>query len=321
MEWIKKGKIYNVNNHSEWMQDYAQVPTPVKFDSYYRIYFTTRHQPKKDALPISSIAYIDVDRNDLKHILRISNTPVLQLGKLGAFDEFGQMPADIIKIDETTHYMYYTGWSRSASVPYVTRIGLAISKDNCKSFQKLFDGPILGLNKYDPILVNGPSVIKKDDIYYMFYSSATKWIEHHGKKEVFYYIKRAISKNGIDWETNHDLCIDTLIDNEVQNAPRVSKVGDIYYMWFCYRKGVEFRGKPDNGYQLGLSISRDLEHWERISVSSLGISKSDFGWDSMMMCYPYMIKDLEKLLLFYNGNYFGKEGFGYAELNIKSLIS
>jgi predicted GH43/DUF377 family glycosyl hydrolase len=317
MKWVKKGLIYKVNNHSKWMKEFSQVPTPIRIDNIYRVYFATRYYPKNDLNPISSIAYIDVDRNNLKNIVSISKNPVLNSGKSGSFDEFGQMPADIIKIDDNLHLMYYTGWSRSESVPYVTNIGLAKSIDNCKSFEKMFDGPIIGINKYDPILVNGPSIIKKGDLFHMFYSSATKWIEINGKKEVFYYIKKATSINGIDWDINNKFCLPVIIENEVQNAPRVSKVGNLYHMWFCFRNGINFRDKEDYGYKLGLATSKDLLNWVRVPESSLGISKSKKGWDSKMMCYPYMIQDNNKHILFYNGNYFGKDGFGYAEIIIK----
>lgn len=66
MNWVKKGKIYTVSDHSEWMQSYAQVPTPVRLDTHYRIYFASRHYKGKEKDPISSIAYVDVDLNNPK---------------------------------------------------------------------------------------------------------------------------------------------------------------------------------------------------------------------------------------------------------------
>ena len=315
MKWIKKGHIFKPNGEFDWSKDYAQVPTPVILKDFYRIFFATRHYSNRN-LPISSIGYVDLERNNPNKIFSISEFPVLKHGNLGSFDEFGQMPAEIIKIDEDTHYLYYTGWSRGESTPYITAIGLAVSKDNCKSFQKMYNGPILGINKYDPILVNGPSIVRKDDTYHMFYSSANKWLVENNKKEVFYYVKRATSKNGIDWEINDDLCLNTILEDEVQNTPRVGKVGNEYHMWFCYRKGFNFRNDLHSGYRLGLAISKDLINWNRIPDDLIGIEKSDKGWDSKMMCYPYLIKEKEKFILFYNGNYFGKEGFGYAELEI-----
>ena len=40
-----------------------------------------------------------------------------------------------------------------------------------------------------------------------------------------------------------------------------------------------------------------------------------------MVEYPYVVeKDKKKLLMFYNGNGFGKEGIGYAEIEKNSLM-
>jgi len=298
------------------MHSYAQVPVPIDLGDFIRIYFTTRFFPNSDLLPVSNIGYIDVDRNNPKVIFKISENPVLNLGALGSFDQFGQMPADIVKVDRETYLMYYTGWTRMADVPYKTSIGIAKSTNNCKTFKKMFEGPILSENPNDPILVNGPSIIKKGDKYYMFYSSASKWIDVNGKKEVFYYIKQAVSKNGINWVTNRDYCIKTIIPNEVQNAPRISKIGNLYYLWFCYRDAINFRTVKHAGYRLALAVSRDLVSWERIDEAKIGISYSHSGWDSEMMCYPYLFKNENKSWLFYNGNYFGETGFGYAELEI-----
>jgi len=45
-----------------------------------------------------------------------------------------------------------------------------------------------------------------------------------------------------------------------------------------------------------------------------GIEKSDNGWDSEMICYPYVIDANGSKLMFYNGNGRGLSGFGYAVL-------
>jgi len=46
------------------------------------------------------------------------------------------------------------------------------------------------------------------------------------------------------------------------------------------------------------------------------IDVSEEGWDSEMLAYPFFYKHNEKVYMFYNGNGFGKSGFGYAELEL-----
>ena len=43
-----------------------------------------------------------------------------------------------------------------------------------------------------------------------------------------------------------------------------------------------------------------------------GIEVSLEGWDSEMISYPFVFNNGEDLIMLYNGNGFGKTGFGYA---------
>jgi hypothetical protein len=44
----------------------------------------------------------------------------------------------------------------------------------------------------------------------------------------------------------------------------------------------------------------------------VNLKLSDSGWDSEAIAYPYVIRIKNKYIMFYNGNGFGKTGFGYA---------
>ena len=65
--------------------------------------------------------------------------------------------------------------------------------------------------------------------------------------------------------------------------------------------------------ETGYAESNDGLEWKR-KDEEVGIETSDNGWDSEMLAYPYIYKHNEKIYMFYNGNGFGKSGFGYAEL-------
>jgi predicted GH43/DUF377 family glycosyl hydrolase len=311
MKWNKKGHIFKANGQYDWMKEYAQVPTPVISDNIVRIYFTTRPEPI-NGLYKSETGYIEVEKKNPQNILNISKLPVIKQGKLGAFDEFGIMPGSFTYIDNKLA-MYYTGWSREQSVPYTTSIGLAISYDDGKTFKRISEGPIISKSINDPYLVNGPYVLNIESEYHMWYSSANKWLKTKEKKDPIYKIKHAISKDGINWLTNDNFIIQENILHEAQNAPCVFTVKNKYYMIFCYRKSIDFRNNF-NGYKLGLAISEDLKKWIRIKDPELiGL---ELEWDMYMKAYPRILKVDDNYLLFYNGNYFGKDGFGYAELEL-----
>ena len=66
-------------------------------------------------------------------------------------------------------------------------------------------------------------------------------------------------------------------------------------------------------YKLAYAESEDGIDWVRMD-GKLNLKLSETGWDSEMMAYPSVVKYKEKTYLFYNGNHFGYDGFGYAEM-------
>jgi hypothetical protein len=52
--------------------------------------------------------------------------------------------------------------------------------------------------------------------------------------------------------------------------------------------------------------------WDRRDDEA-GITVSAEGWDSTMIAYPCVLEVDGRRLMFYNGNGFGAEGFGWAE--------
>ena len=77
------------------------------------------------------------------------------------------------------------------------------------------------------------------------------------------------------------------------------------------RKKSNYRTNTHNAYRIGYAESTDGIHWERKDHLS-GIDVSVEGWDADMISYPCVFKKDEELVMLYNGNGFGKTGFGYA---------
>ena len=70
------------------------------------------------------------------------------------------------------------------------------------------------------------------------------------------------------------------------------------------------RNKKDS-YRIGYADSADGVRWERKDHLA-GIDISGEGWDANMIAYPHVLDWRGQRFLFYNGNGFGKSGFGYA---------
>ena len=72
-------------------------------------------------------------------------------------------------------------------------------------------------------------------------------------------------------------------------------------------------GSETEPYKLAYAESADGISWIR-KDTELGLSLSPDGWDSQMMAYPAIVFWNDRVYMFYNGNDYGRSGFGYAEL-------
>ena len=77
-------------------------------------------------------------------------------------------------------------------------------------------------------------------------------------------------------------------------------------MWYAHRATQSI-----NTYRIGFASSLDGRHWQR-NDSLAGIDVSLSGWDSEMICYPCVFEHHDRMYMLYNGNDYGKTGFGLA---------
>ncbi len=315
MKWKKLGLIFNPTEHtlSNNCLEYAQSPQALEFKNFVRIYFSTRERDVTGKF-ISHISFVDFDKS-FKKILKISKKTVIRLGDLGCFDEHGIFPFNVLRTPSGI-YGYISGWSRRVSVSVETSIGFAVSHNNGLSFKKLGEGPILTSSSSEPFLVGDPFVKIYDNVYHMWYIYGTKWITDTSEREPqrIYKIAHAFSKDGLSWQKEgRSIISDRLNSKECQALPTVISVDGVYHMLFCYREAIDFRKNKKKGYKIGYASSNDLVNWTRDDSSS-GIEISKHGWDSNMLCYPHLFHCNHDIYLLYNGNEFGRLGFGLAVL-------
>ncbi|RED48378.1 hypothetical protein [Seonamhaeicola aphaedonensis] len=308
-KWEKKGLIFKPKGNLDWSLTHAQVPfAHLINDDILRIFYSTR-----DKHSCSSVSFIDVDPGDPSNIKYVHKLPVLQKGKRGSFDDSGTMPSWFLN-HENKLYMYYTAWNKSIDASYRLSIGLAVSEDNGFSFEKLFRGPILDRNMYDPIWVGQPCVLKEEGVWKMWYLCCEKIEVINNIPEPFYNVKYAESNDGVNWLRENRVCIDFDFGNiDAIGRPCVFKDEGIYKMYHSNRKALGYRENKEAAYSIGYSESEDGMYWKRLDDLA-GIEKSDVGWDSLMneYCTTYLFNGVRYLI--YNGNGFGESGFGYAVL-------
>ena len=263
---------------------------------------------------LSHISFIDIDKR-FKEVIDVSRDTVIELGALGCFDEHGIFPMNVIR-DGDKIRAYTSGWNRKVSVSVDASIGLAISDNDGVTFKKIGDGPVLTSSLHEPFLVGDGFVAKYGNTYHMWYVYGSKWanyLEESAPQRV-YKIGHATSQDGISWKKEgRQLITDKLNADENQALPTVIHFNNRYHMYFCYRQPFGFRKNKENSYRIGYAYSQDLNDWIR-DDDHVGIDVSDKGWDSEMMCYPHVFRCDEKIYLLYNGNEFGRFGFGVAML-------
>jgi len=307
-KWKKLGRIFSVDKNSDWMFSHASVPfiEKIKDDLFkvprFKVYFSTRNLNNE-----SSIGYIIFDINNIKTILEISKKPVLEKGSLGTFDDSGVMGTSIVNVNGRK-YLYYVGWNIGVTVPFRNAIGLAVS-DGCNAFRRAFNGPILDRNKEEPYFTASNCVINDNGLLRIWYLSCTGWEKHNNKIIHYYHIKYAESTDGINWDREGVIAIDYRDKYEYAiSVPRVIKEKGLYKMWYSYRAQ-----KNIDSYRIGYAESPDAINWIR-KDEEVGIDVSESGWDSEMICYPFVFDHKGKRYMLYNGNGYGKTGFGLAVL-------
>jgi hypothetical protein len=316
MNWEKLGKIFDPRDYvfPDNSKEFAQSPQTLIFDDFVRIYFSTRASDS-NGMFLSNIAYTDFSK-DLQTIIGVSSNTVIPLGELGTFDEHGIFPINPYR-DGDRILAYTCGWSRRVSVPVETSIGIVYSEDNGNTFKRFGPGPILSSSINEPVLVGDGFVNKYENTYHMWYISGKTWIKATNDEPParIYKIAHATSNDGFNWKKREgrQIISDIIDENECQALPTVLEQNGIYHMVFCFRNSSDFRSNPKRGYKLGYARSTDLKNWER-DDAKLNFTLSDEGWDSEMMCYPHLFKVDNSIYLLYNGNNFGRFGFGAAKL-------
>lgn len=314
MGWIKKGLIYKPDGSQAWSQSHAQVPIAHfnEKEDCIKVFYSTR-----DKEGISRPGYVILDANDPKKILEIGSKPILDIGKLGTFDDCGVMPSWILDHPNGEQWLYYIGWNVRNTISYHNSVGLAISRDHGKTFKKFSDGPLWDRNHIEPHYSGTSCVILENGIFKNWYLSCTEWRIVNNKPEPRYHIKYAESNDGINWERKGNVAIDYADDHEagIVKASVILESGR-YRMWYSYRKFGDYRVDKAFSYRIGYAESIDGINWKRMDgdkAQTLSISNESTEWDSLMVEYPHVIDVKNKRLMFYNGNTFGKSGFGYSE--------
>ena len=285
------------------MQTHAANPKALwLWDDVFRIFFGTR-----DANNHSQIAFVDIDLNQPKKILAISSEPVLSAGRAGAFDDCGVLPSCLIELDGELA-LYYTGISLSGHSRYSSFCGLSFLNKSRDKAYRFSECPILERVNEDPIS-GGMVFIWKDKSskkFRMWYETCEGWYESAGKQHACMNLKYASSNNGVTWTRSHRSFRGSTGHNDTYySSPTIVEVGDHLNMWYSF--------KENGNYRIGFATSADGLEWSKQNGKAcLSVSRS--AWENREVTYPFVFRHLQNHYILYNGNDYGKTGFGLAKL-------
>jgi predicted GH43/DUF377 family glycosyl hydrolase len=296
-KWEKLGHVFCPDKVNEWMYSHAaNTIAEHMHDDVFRIYFSCRNRTNN-----SHIGFIEIDLFNPRKILKVADKPILAPGSVGLFDDSGVSLSCIIEIDNKK-YLYYLGWNLGITVPWRNSIGLAIENAD-GGFTRNSLAPLLDRNDADPYSISYPFILFDEGIYRMWYGSNLNWGSK--QEEMAHLIKYAESNDGVNWKREGRIALNFKNEEEyAMSRPFVIKENGIYKMWYSYR------GKA---YRIGYAESTDALNWIRKDEEA-GIDVSEEGWDSETVEYPFIFDHENERYMLYNGNAYGKTGFGLAKL-------
>ena len=300
MSWEKKGLIFNAIDLSDWQKHTALQPTPVILEDRIRVFCGFR-----DGKGVSRVGYVDLDIENPEKVLGYSKKPILDLGQPGSFDDNGVVPCSVVKRNSKL-YMYYAGYNLGLTVRFKAFSGLAISEDDGETFTRFQNNPVMERTNSEFLFRAIHSILKVDNHWKVWYGGGEKFIKGKEKTLPVYNIRYTESEDGVDFTQEGKVIIDIEDGMYRVGRPYVIKHEKFYQMFYGY-------SSEDCPYRLTYARSEDGQNWkEDRGFVELNYGKGEF--DEFMSAYPSVIYHNNKYYMFYNGNFYGREGFGLAIL-------
>jgi predicted GH43/DUF377 family glycosyl hydrolase len=294
MAWKRLGRLYVPDGTRSWARSHAALPTPVALGgNRFRVLFSARDDRRR-----SSVGWIEIDLSGPPKVVAESADPLLSPGAPGLYDDSGIGVGSVVHGDGGDR-LYYMGWNLGTTVPWRNSIGVARGDLGRPSLDRCFEGPIMDRSPEDPFTLSYPWVLQSGDQWLMWYGSHTAW--NHDRPYMHHVLKLARSSDGFRWERD----MEPVIAGQPEEAfarPTVIREGSGFRMWYAYRT---------SHYRIGCATSDDGRRWSRCD-DQWGLGAATEPWENEMTSYPAVFSHDGRLWLIYNGNDYGRTGFGLA---------
>lgn len=294
--WQILGRIFIPENDNPYLISHASNPCAILlYDDVFRVFYNGRNTNNK-----ASISYVDIDIVRQK-VITYPKDPLLTYGGHNTFYANGLSIGNIYEA-QGERYMLFMAWQ----LPEKAHWHGVLGRINILSNGSLKVAPkevFLGLDQEDSISLSYPFVLYHDGVFRMWYGSTLTWDAGNG--EMLHVIKYATSKDGLKWQ-KHGIAIPYEIGvAQTFSKPSVIIDSNGFHMWYAYR------GDKASTYRIGYAHSVDGVNWDN-RLNGVGLVVSENGWDSEMICYPFVFNHKCRRYMLYNGNGYGKTGIGLA---------
>ncbi len=299
--WKKRGRLFEAQGarHPKLLTHQANPLAVHIADDVFRIFYSGRDHENR-----SSVGAVDI-RITTGVLVQDHIEPFAFHGPAGSFYEAGISIGNDYSVG-SDRFILFMGWQNRPGEHWRGDVGrLRLTSDLRLEIEG--DQPYLRTDVEDEISLSYPWVRQTADGLQMWYGSTMSWDAGNG--EMLHVIKGAASPDGQSWRKTGVAVPFRLGVAQAFSRPTVIRLKDGYdHMWFSYRAG------DGSKYRIGHARSDDGGLTWLLALDELSIRQSKSGWDSEMMEYPFVFEHGKDIYMLYNGNGFGRTGFGLAVL-------
>ena len=300
--WRPLGRLIEPEATNWWASHAAYPTAQVHGDGLVTIYFSAR-----DGGGRSALASVDFGL-DGEYVRRLGPVagPLFTHGARGTFDADGVTVTSLVPSANGT-MAFYLGWTLGVGVPFTNFIGLALGDAKGRRFRRVSPVPVLGRTRATPLTLGYPWVLPVADGYRMWFGSHTRWGAE--RLAMTHVIREANSRDGLDWRVSARPAVSVLENDPdefaVSRPVVIAEADGSWSMWYARRY---------QHYRLGYARSLDGRSWVRedAAVRFDGIAAP---WESEERTYPCVFDHRGRRYMLYNGNGYGRTGFGIAILD------
>jgi hypothetical protein len=303
--WKKIGLVFDAHKYAnhKWFCNSALTPQPFSLDDQtIRVFAGFR-----DAEGVSRIGYVDLSASDPTKVIKVSERPVLDVGRNGCFDDNGVILGDVIRTPSGI-YLFYVGFQLVKKAKFLAFSGAALSEDGGETFVRISESPILERDRFQSTIGAIHTARYENDIWRLWFARGDGWEIINGVPYPKYHICYTETKDLLNIPRSVVTCAVATLPEYRIGRPKVYQLANGTYVMYATK------GTLSGEYTPSFFRSKDGIQWER-DDAALGIAPSEGGWDSETLCYPALIKHTDQTLMIYNGNKMGVDGFGAALSN------